>query len=75
MIKHRLLPLLIGALLSGSAGADSVDTTMPGEPVERHLSGDQPFRRWSQDPGLLDSERGDKLAVQKVPVEKLEKSS
>jgi flagellar motor protein MotB len=72
MIKHRLPLLLIGALVSGFAVADSVDTTQPGEPVERHLSGDQPFRRWTQDPGVLDSERGDKLAVQKVPVEKLE---
>ena len=72
MIKHRLFLLLIGALWAGSAGADSVDTAKPGEPVERHLSDDQTFRQWSQDPSLLEKERGDKLAVQKVPVEKLE---
>jgi flagellar motor protein MotB len=62
----------MGALVSGFAVADSVDSVQPGEPVERHLPGDQPYRRWSQDPAGLDSEHGDKLAVQKVPVEKLE---
>jgi len=73
MNRHRLLPMIIGALLYGAVvAADPVDTAKPGEPVERHLSPDQTFRRWSQDPAVLDSDRGDKLAVQKVPIEKLE---
>ena len=47
--------------------ATPVDETRPGEQVERHLSDDQPFRQWSQDPDQLDSERGDRLEVRKVP--------
>ena len=58
--------------MTGSVSADPVDTAKPGEPVERHLSGDQPFRQWSQDPALLESERGDRLEVRKVAGEKLE---
>jgi flagellar motor protein MotB len=52
--------------------ATPVDETRPGEQVERHLSGDQPFRQWSQDPDQLDSERGDRLEVRKVPGQKNE---
>jgi len=58
--------------MTGSVSADPVDTAKPGEPVERHLSGDQTFRQWSQDPALLESERGDRLEVRKVAGEKLE---
>jgi hypothetical protein len=72
MRNHRLLTLIVPFLITASAVADSVDTAKPGEPVERHLSGDQTFRRWSQDPSLLDKERGDRLEVQKVVGEKLE---
>src|SRR5262249_38295382 len=49
-----------------------VDETRPGEPVERHLSTDQTFRLWSQDPNQLESERGDRLEVRQVAGEKLE---
>ena len=72
MDKRRLVSLMVGILMTGFVNADPVDTTKPGEPVERHLSGDQPFRHWSQDPALLGSERGDRLEVRKVPSEKLE---
>jgi flagellar motor protein MotB len=57
---------------TAASGADSVETAKPGEQVERHLSGDQPFTRWSQDPALLDKERGDRLEVKKVAGEKTE---
>jgi len=72
MRKHQLIPLIVGLLMTASASADSVDTTPLSEPVERQLSGDQPIRIWSQDPGQLDSQRGDRLEVRKVPSEKVE---
>ena len=70
--NERHLPLIVGLMMAVSAGAAEVDTTEPGESVERHLSGDQTFRRWSQDPDLLDSERGDSLEVRQVVGEELE---
>jgi flagellar motor protein MotB len=72
MIKRRLLPLIIGFLMTASAVADSVDTAPLGEQVERQLSGDQKIQRWSQDPQLLDKERGDRLEVRQVVGEKVE---
>ena len=36
-------------MMTASAGAGQVNTAKPGEPVERHLSGDQTFREWSLD--------------------------
>ncbi len=50
MSKRRHLPLIVGLLMmTVSAGVGQVNTAKPGEPVERHLSGDQTFREWSQD--------------------------
>jgi flagellar motor protein MotB len=72
MLKHRHLPLIVGLLVTASAGAAEVETTDLGEPVERHLSGDRRFQEWSQDPELLDSERGDRLEVQQVVGEEVE---
>ncbi len=74
MSKQRHLPLIVGLLMTASAAASETTerTEKLGEPVERHLSADQTFHRWSQDPGLLDSERGDRLEVQQVVGEKLE---
>ena len=72
MSNHRHLALIVAFLLTASAVAAPADTTELGEPVERHLSGDQTFQRWSQDPDLLDSERGDRLEVQQVVGEELE---
>jgi len=73
MTTHRLLALLLGTLVILPAAADdTTDTQAPGEAVERHLSGDQTFHEWSQDPAALAAEHGDKLEVRQVPVEKLE---
>ena len=44
----------------------------PGEAVERHLSPDQPFKQWTQNPDLLDKDRGDRLETKKVAVQKLD---
>jgi len=71
MIKLRHL-LLAALLLPALAWAEDVTLSPPGEPAERHLSGDQAFREWAHDPELLDSERGDRLEVRQVPAEELE---
>ncbi|MGH9870032.1 MAG: OmpA family protein [Candidatus Polarisedimenticolia bacterium] len=75
MSRLRHLPLIVGLLASASAAAaadDQADERKPGAPVERHLSPDQKFWQWSQDPNLLDSERGDRLEVRQVPAEQVE---
>ncbi|MBD3868292.1 MAG: OmpA family protein [Acidobacteria bacterium] len=72
MSKHVHLPLIFGLLLTSSAGAGSVDDAELGETVERHLSSDQPFRQWSQDPDRLNSELGDRLEVHQVATEEVD---
>jgi flagellar motor protein MotB len=71
MSKHFQRILIFG-LLTASVVSAQVDTAEPGEPVERHLSADQAFRRWALDPELLDNERGDRLEVRQVVGEELE---
>jgi flagellar motor protein MotB len=72
MIKLRHLLLVLGYLTAAPVGADPVDLVELGEPVERHISGDQAFQQWAQDPDLLDSERGDRLEVRQVVGEQIE---
>ncbi|HUG03682.1 MAG TPA: OmpA family protein [Steroidobacteraceae bacterium] len=72
MTRHRHLLLLLGYLMAAPAGADPVDVTDLGEPVERHVSGDQTFRQWAQDLALLDSERGDRLEMRQVVGQQVE---
>jgi outer membrane protein OmpA-like peptidoglycan-associated protein len=72
MPRHRHLLLLFGYLMAAPAGAEPVDVTDLGEPVERHVSGDQTFRQWVQDQALLDSERGDRLETRQVIGEQVE---
>ena len=67
---HRLL--LVALLMTATAGAALAEKDKPGEQAEHHLSDDQTFRRWSQDPNQLDSERGDRVEVQQVLGEKIE---
>ena len=69
---HLRLALMAGLLAVGIAAADPVDTVELGETVERHLSGDQAFRQWSQDPDRLNSRLGDHLEVRQVPAEEVE---
>lgn len=72
MPNRRRLLLIAGALAAASLGLARGDETPPGEPVERHLSADQPFRQWSKDPKELASERGDRLESRQVGREELE---
>lgn len=50
MSKHsRLLFVAVLLMMTAVTSAGQVNTVKPGEPVERHLSGDQKFREWSHD--------------------------
>ena len=75
MTKHHHVLLLLGSLIPALASADPLDMLNVnglGEPVERHLSGDQTFHQWVQDPALLDTERGDRLETRQVVGEEVE---
>ena len=48
MSKQRNLLLILGALVvTASTGAGQVNMAKPGQPVERHLSGDDKLREWA----------------------------
>src|SRR5579864_1618512 len=50
MSKHRHLLLIVGVVvMAASAGIGQVNTSKPGDAVERHLSSDQTFRQWAHD--------------------------
>ena len=69
MSKHHALLLLISSAIPVFAGAEPLDALGAdglGQPVERHLSGDQTFQQWVQDPALLDTDRGDRLEKRQV---------
>jgi hypothetical protein len=72
MTTQRSLLLILGCLVPAVAWTGPIEKAALGEPVERHLSDDQTFTRWAQDPAVLDSERGDRLEVRQVPGEELE---
>ena len=58
MSKHRHLLLIVGFLMmTASAGVAQVNTAKPGQPVERHLSSDQPPREWPHEPDRTDVKR------------------
>src|SRR5213594_3502022 len=61
MSKHRHLPhlslpvgFLVMTAFAAAGQVNTVKTAKPGEPVERHLSGDQKFREWSLDANVTD---------------------
>ena len=72
MNKNRILLLIAGLLMAASVSIAQVDEKEPGEQVEKHLSSDQKFQQWSQDPKDLDSERGDRLETRQVTSKKPE---
>src|SRR5262245_26352530 len=75
MKTRRALPLLFGFMVAAYAVADPPAPpaeNKPGEAVERHLSGDQPFGVWAQDPKALQEDKGDRLETRRVQGEKLE---
>jgi flagellar motor protein MotB len=71
MNSRRSLLLMLGCLVPALARTGPVEEAIL-EPAERHLSDDQTFTRWAQDPAVLDREEGDRLEVRQVAGEKLE---
>ena len=43
-----------------------------GEAVERHLSGDEAFINWVQDPDRVTTEKGDRLEMRETVADELE---
>ena len=68
--SHLLLGLVL--LASSFATAQEVVEVEPAEAVERHLSSDEPFMQWAEDPDLLDTESGDRLEQREVAVDDVE---
>src|SRR5262244_178985 len=62
MSKQLHLLLIVGFLMmTAPVGIGQVNTAKPGEPVERHLSGDQTFRQWSHDSNSTDQTKLTKI--------------
>jgi len=72
MRTHRRHLVFLAVLLSHTAVLAQVETSEPGEPVERHLSLDQAFSLWAHDPAALEERHGDKLEVRQVAAEDVE---
>jgi flagellar motor protein MotB len=64
--------LALGSLLGITAGAQVTEEPRLGEAVERHFTGDDPFRPWTQDPERFATELGDRLEMREVLVEGVE---
>jgi flagellar motor protein MotB len=54
MSKHRHLPLIFAGLMLAASATAQVRTARPGEPVERHNSGEQTVRQWATAANLSD---------------------
>jgi uncharacterized repeat protein (TIGR01451 family) len=63
--KGRARQVIESLLPSVDAGPPAAGPS-PGHSVERQLWGDEPFRRWSQDPSVLERRAGDRLEQQAV---------
>jgi flagellar motor protein MotB len=68
--RHFLMLLL--AMLPLAAVADDVDEQPMGEAVERHLSLDEPFMQWVQDPERVDHEASDEIELREGLADGLE---
>jgi flagellar motor protein MotB len=72
MWKHKSLSLICALALCSAAAAESVDESLPGEAVERHLSSDGPVAEWLHEPELFEREAGDEFELREVAGEALE---
>ena len=73
-LPFRKLPLVLSGAVIGAlpALAADVDVTPIGEAVERHLSTDQVFQQWVQDPDRLNIEVGDTVETREKLADGLE---
>ena len=63
MSTLRKLAAFFLVLLPFAAAASDVDEMPLGEAVERHLSLDDPFMQWVQDPDRVDHEASDTIEL------------
>ena len=68
----RKFLVLFGMMLPFAAVASDVDETGLGETVERHLSLDEPFMQWVQDPDRVDTELSDTIEMREGLADGLE---
>ena len=73
-VIHRIACLSIMCALPTSLlfGATNVDEMPIGEAVERHLSLDEPFQQWVQDPDRFAEEMGDSIETRETVTDGLE---
>lgn len=73
MLKpSHLLPMYLAFVSASLFAAENVDEAPIGEAVERHLSDDDPFTQWVQDPDRLAIEKGDTLETRETLKDGLE---
>ena len=70
--KRSLWTLLCLVTVSMPVAATDVDEAPIGEAVERHLSLDDPFLQWVQDPERIATEEGDTLETRETVTDGLE---
>ena len=66
------LSMLCMASVAMPVSATSVEESTIGEAVERHLSTDEPFKPWVQDPDRLETEEGDSIDTRETLTDGLE---
>ncbi len=69
--RSLLIPLLFAAPFAVAAD-NAVDETPMGKVVERHLSLDEPFMQWVQDPDRVDAELSDTIEMREGLADGLE---
>jgi flagellar motor protein MotB len=72
MNARRVFLYLLLLAVPGVALANNVDEAPLGEVVERHLSLDEPFMQWVQDPDRLDHEASDEIEMHEALEDGLE---
>ena len=72
MTKLNQLLMLSIALVALQTRAAEVEEAPMGEAVERHLTDDEPFMQWVQDPERVDEEEGDTLETRETIANDLE---
>jgi len=70
--RRSLLILLLFAAPFAVAADNTVDETPMGKVVERHLSLDEPFMQWVQDPDRVDAELSDTIEMREGLADGLE---
>jgi len=69
---HRAFRLVLPLLFAQATFAQDVDVVPLGNAVERHLSIDEPFMHWVQDPGRFNFEASDKIELRETLADELE---